>query len=247
MERTCGCGTATSNERPVLIIKMFKLGASLICADMANIQREIELIEDGACDHIHFDVMDGVFVPRYGLHPELLGSIRKLTDLPIDVHLMVTDPEKYIGIFVDNGATFLTIHAEACVHLHRALSNIRKAGAKAGVAFNHSTPLGALDYIMDDIDLVLIMAINPGVVGHKLIPGSLNKISDTRSRLEGKISEVIIEVDGGVTFENAPKMLERGADLLVCGSATIFKDGTRINQNAKEFRLHLSNLGDKTS
>jgi len=220
----------------------YKLSASLICADMLHLERDVELIVAGGCDFIHFDVMDGVFVPRYGLHPEMLAAIRKKTNLPIDVHLMTVEPEKYVEIFVDSGATFITVHAETCTHLHRTLNTIKKNGAKAAVALNHATPLSVLDYVLDDINLVLLMAINPGIVGHKLIPKAIDKISDLRHKLGERYKDVIIEIDGGVTFESASIMLEAGADMLVCGSSTIFKPDIPVDVKTKELKTHIDSL-----
>lgn len=223
--------------------KKYYLSASLICANMLDLDSEVERIISGGCDYIHFDVMDGVFVPRYGLHPEMLSSIRKKTNLPVDVHLMTVEPEQYVKIFADAGATFITVHAEACAHLHRTLNTIKKNGAKAAVALNHATPLSVLDYVLDDIDLVLLMAINPGIVGHKLIPKAIDKIADLRNKLGTKYQDVLIEIDGGVTFESASKMLDAGADMLVCGSSTIFKPGIPVDMKTQEFKKHLSKFG----
>ena len=222
--------------------KKYFLSASLVCANMLELDSEVERIVAGGCDYIHFDVMDGVFVPRYGLHPEMLTSIRKKTDLPIDVHLMTVEPEQYVKTFIDAGATFITVHAEACTHLHRTINTIKKYGAKAAVALNHATPLTDLDYVLDDIDLVLLMAINPGIVGHKLIPKAIDKISDLRNKLGEKYKGVIIEIDGGVTFESAPLMLDAGADMLVCGSSTIFKPDSPVDIKTKELKAHINSL-----
>ena len=223
--------------------KKYYLSASLVCANMLELDREVERIVSGGCDFIHFDVMDGVFVPRYGLHPEMLTAIRKKTDLPIDVHLMTVEPEQYVKTFIDAGATYITVHAEACTHLHRTLNTIKKNGAKAAVALNHATPLSVLDYVLDDIDLVLMMAINPGIVGHKLIPKAIDKIADLRNKLGAKYKNVIIEIDGGVTFETASVMLDAGADMLVCGSSTIFKPDLPVDIKTKELKKHLSTFG----
>jgi len=223
--------------------KKYYLSASLVCANMLDLDMEIERIVTGGCDYIHFDVMDGVFVPRYGLHPEMLAAVRKKTDLPIDVHLMTVEPEQYVKTFIDAGATFITVHAETCAHLHRTLNTIKKFGAKSAVALNHATPLSVLDYVLDDIDLVLLMAINPGIVGHKLIPKAIDKISDLRYKLGERYKDVIIEIDGGVTFESASIMLDAGADMLVCGSSTIFKPDVSVDIKTKELKKHLSTFG----
>ncbi len=221
------------------IMMPYQLAASLVCADMMQLGREIKLLEKARIGYIHFDVMDGVFVPRYGLHPEILQALRKITLLPVDVHLMVTDPEPYIEIFAASGATIITVHVEACAHLHRTLYKIKKTGVKAGVALNPATPLSVLDYLWDDIDLVMLMAINPGIVGHKLIPGAMQKIKDLKEKIGGR--KIIIEIDGGVTTQSAPLMIRAGAHLLVCGSSTIFRPDANVLKKTKE----LHNMLDK--
>ncbi len=210
---------------------------------MLDIGAEVDRIAAGGCDTIHFDVMDGVFVPRFGLHPEMLAAVRSKTNLPVNVHMMTVEPEQYVKTFIDAGASLITVHAEACMHLHRTLYTIKKNGAKAAVALNHATPLSALDYILDDIDLILLMAINPGIVGHKLIPSALHKIADLRKKLGEKYKHIIIEIDGGVTVESAPLMLDAGADMLVCGSSTIFKSDNPVDIKIQEFKKHLSTFG----
>jgi ribulose-phosphate 3-epimerase len=210
---------------------------------MLKLEDEIKRLVLGGAKSIHFDIMDGIFVPRYGLPPEILVATRSITDLSIDAHMMTVEPEKYIKTFIDAGANFITVHAEACTHLHRTLKIIQENGAKVGIALNHSTPLSALDYILDDIDLILLMAINPGIVGHQLIPKAIEKISDLRTKLGEKYKDVIIEIDGGVTFESAPKLLKAGANMLVCGSSTIFKADINVDVNIIELIKHLSNYG----
>lgn len=224
-------------------MKKYILSASLICANMLKLEDEIKRLVLGGAKSIHFDIMDGIFVPRYGLPPEILVATRSITDLSIDAHMMTVEPEKYIKTFIDAGANFITVHAEACTHLHRTLKIIQENGAKVGIALNHSTPLSALDYILDDIDLILLMAINPGIVGHQLIPKAIEKISDLRTKLGEKYKDVIIEIDGGVTFESAPKLLKAGANMLVCGSSTIFKADINVDVNIIELIKHLSNYG----
>jgi len=219
--------------------KQYQIAASLVCGKMTALEKDIKQIEEGGADYIHFDVMDGNFVPRLGLLPELLVEVKKISHLPVDVHLMVADPEKWIGIFVEAGANLVTVHAESCLHLDRALRKIKASGIKAGVALNPSTPLCTLDHICDQLDLVMLMGINPGVVGHKLIPSTLPKISALREKLNSSGSSAIIEIDGGVTFDSSLSMIERGADLLVCGSATIFKGDGRVDQRIRDYQQHL--------
>lgn len=213
----------------------YKLSASLVCANMLSIEKDLNELIKGKIDYIHFDVMDGVFVPRYGLHPEILQAIRKLTDIPVDVHMMVTDPEPYIQIFADAGAQIYSVHAEGNNHLHRTVRLIKQAGMKAGVVLNPATPLNVLDYILDDIDLVMLMAINPGIVGHKLIPRVMEKISELKQKLTN-YPNIEMEIDGGVSFDSAKEMVERGATMLVCGTSTIFKPPTPIDQKIADLR-----------
>lgn len=201
--------------------KAYKLAASIVCADMLSLGEEVERLNKAKIDSIHFDVMDGVFVPRYGLHPEMLKSIRSQAKIPIDVHMMVANPEPYIEVFSKAGGTVMNVHVEACPHLHRTLTLIKTAGMKAGVALNPATPLSTLDYVLDDIDMVVLMAIDPGVLGQKLIPGTLQKIRDLKQKLGDR--KVEIEIDGGVTPETAPKMIAAGATMLVCGTGTIYR------------------------
>lgn len=202
--------------------------------ELGNAVREVE---KSGCDMIHYDVMDGVFVPRYGLLPEVLESIKTITEMPVYVHMMTIEPEKYLSAFINAGADCMVVHAEACTHLHRTLSEIKNKGKKAGVALNIASPLSILDYVLDDIDMVTLMAINPGIVGHKIIPKIFDKIKDLKTKLiqRGK-EKILIEIDGGVTFESAPLMLENGADILVCGSSTIFKKNKGITDCVAEFK-----------
>ncbi len=209
--------------------KRYYLSASLVCANMLEMGNAVKDIESSGCDMIHYDVMDGVFVPRFGLLPELLNAVKTNTNLPVYVHMMTIEPEKYVPAFADAGADCIVIHPEACTHLHRTLKTIKDNEKKSGVALNIATPLSILDYILDDIDVITLMAINPGIVGHKIIPVIFDKIKDLKLKLIEKGKEdIIIEIDGGVTLESAPLMLKAGADMLVCGSSTIFKKDRSI-------------------
>jgi ribulose-phosphate 3-epimerase len=207
---------------------------------MLNLKNDITELKKGKIDYIHFDVMDGIFVPRYGLHPEILQEMRTLTKIPVDVHMMVINVEPYIGIFAQAQANIFTFHAESHLHADRTIKLIKKSGMKAGIALNPATPLSVLDYILDDIDLILLMAINPGIVGHKLIPGMMEKIKHLKQKIKNH-PNIIIEIDGGVTPESAPLMIENGANMLVCGSSTIFKPPTAINIKIKELHKSIKN------
>jgi len=215
--------------------KKYQLAASLICGNTLNLESEIRSLEKGGIDYIHFDVMDGSFVPRLGLHPEILRAVKSITKIPIDVHMMIDNPDFFIQDMAKAGADIIVVHAESTKHLHRTVKLIRDAGVKAGVALNPGTPLNVLDYVLDDISLVMLMAINPGIVGHKLIPRALDKISELKERLVN-YPDMIIEIDGGVTPESAPQMITRGANLLVCGTSIIFKPDIAVGKKLKEVR-----------
>lgn len=213
----------------------YKLAASLVCGDMLHLESEIRSLEEGGIDYIHFDVMDGHFVPRLGLHPEMLAAVKSMTDVPVDVHMMIDNPDPFIPAFVRAGGDIIVVHAESTKHLHHTIKLIRDAGARAGVALNPATPLSVLDYVLDDIDLVMLMAINPGIVGHKLIPRILDKISELKEKLVD-YPNMIIEVDGGVNPESVHEMIRRGANLLVCGTSMIFKPDIAVGEKLKEVR-----------
>lgn len=216
-----------------------QLAASIICGNPLNLEADLAALEKGGIDYIHFDVMDGVFVPRFGLFPEYLKAIRSKTNLPIEVHMMVQDPEPYIQDFVNAGATMLTPHIEPLLHAHRTIMKIKAAGAKAGLALNPGTPLSTLDYVLADLDLVMLMAINPGIVGHKLIPRTMEKIADLRKKISEVGKDIIIEIDGGVTPVSGIEMVKAGANMLVCGTGTIFQPPAKLDDKITTFRLTL--------
>lgn len=220
--------------------KNYQLSASIICSSFINLSKEIKALEKGQIDRIHFDVMDGIFVPRYGLPPEILRQIHEVTDVPITVHMMVQDPESYVDIFKSSGADTIAFHVEPIKHVHRLVQKIKMGGMKAGLALNLATPLNVLDYMLQDLDLVMLMAINPGILGHKLIPRVLGKISDLKNKLE-EYPDIKIEIDGGVTFESAPVMVKNGADILVCGNSTIFRVNKEIDKEIQRLRQLIGN------
>jgi ribulose-phosphate 3-epimerase len=204
--------------------RKINLAASLICADPLNLEAEIDQLTSGNADLIHFDVMDGSFVPRYGLYPEILSYLKKKTSIPVDVHMMVDNPEDYIETFRIAGADYYNVHVESCKHLHRIVKKVRDAGMRPGVALNPATSITSMDWVIQDIDMVVLMAINPGIVGHKLIPSMIDKILEVRKFAdEAGNNDLIIEIDGGVTFDSAIDMVNAGADALVCGTGTIFR------------------------
>lgn len=203
------------------MVKKFEITASLICGDALNLEKSVREILAAEIDYIHFDVMDGVFVPRFGLYPEILTRLRTITGIPVDVHMMVVDPEKYIDTYAKAGANIYYVQVENNNNLHRTLRLIKNSGMRPGVVLNMATPVYTLDYILADIDYILLMAINPGIVGHTIIETIYEKIRDVKKRIEG--TNIKIVIDGGVSKESSAKMIRAGADILVCGSSTIFR------------------------
>lgn len=192
---------------------------SLLSADFGHLSEGARIAEEAGAEYLHFDVMDGLFVPNITFGAEMVRALRPHCALPFDVHLMIQDPGRYIESFVEAGADILTVHAEACVHLQRVLASIRECGARAGLALNPATPLSVLDHVIPDVDLVLIMTVNPGFGGQKFIPQMLDKILETRRRLDAANSSALIEVDGGISARTIAPVAAAGATLFVAGSA----------------------------
>lgn len=204
--------------------KNIKVAPSILSADFSRLGEEIKAVEAAGADIIHVDVMDGHFVPNITIGPLIVEAARKSTKLPLDVHLMITNPELYIADFAKAGADYITVHAEAAFHLNRLVQSIKEqTGVKAAVALNPATPLSSLDYILADIDMVLIMSVNPGFGGQAFIPSALDKIGKLRKRIDELGLRTEIEVDGGVKPENAVTIINAGADILVAGSAVFGK------------------------
>lgn len=201
-----------------------RIAPSILAADFARLGEEIAAVAAAGADFIHVDVMDGHFVPNLTIGPSVVKAIRGTTDLPFDVHLMISPVDPYIDAFVGAGADILTVHPEAGPHLHRTIQAVKAAGAKAGVALNPATPTLALEPILGELDLVLVMSVNPGFGGQKFIASQLSKIEAVRAMINASGREIMLEVDGGVDPKTAPKVIAAGADVLVAGSA-VFKDG----------------------
>jgi ribulose-phosphate 3-epimerase len=194
------------------------IAPSILAADFANLQRDIEMINQSEADWFHIDIMDGVFVPNISFGMPVLKAITKYTKKTVDVHLMIVDPDRYIKTFAELGSDILTVHYEACTHLHRTLQAIKAEGMKAGVSLNPHTNIDVLEDTINDIDLVLIMSVNPGFGGQSFIENTYNKISQLKKLIIKKGAKTLIEIDGGVTDLNAKKLTETGADVLVAGS-----------------------------
>lgn len=198
---------------------MVKIAPSILSADFSRLGEDIKDVERGGADYIHVDVMDGHFVPNITIGPLIVEAIRPITDLPLDVHLMIENPDQYIEAFAKAGADYITVHVEACRHLHRTIHLIKSFGIKAGVVLNPATPVDSIKHIIEDVDMVLLMSVNPGFGGQKFINGVLPKIREVKEMARVTGTEVEIEVDGGVNPETAKLCIEAGATVLVAGSA----------------------------
>ncbi|HPJ22477.1 MAG TPA: ribulose-phosphate 3-epimerase, partial [Clostridia bacterium] len=197
---------------------MIKIAPSILAADFTKLGEEIKMVEKAGADYIHVDVMDGNFVPNISIGQPVVAAIRKITGLPLDVHLMINDPDRYLESFADAGADIICIHQETCLHLDRSVSRIRELGKKAAVSLNPATDTDTLKYVMDKLDMVLIMSVNPGFGGQEFIEASLTKIAEIRLMADRLNPGLDIEVDGGITTDNIGKIVSAGANVIVAGS-----------------------------
>ncbi|MFY9177559.1 MAG: ribulose-phosphate 3-epimerase [Caldicoprobacterales bacterium] len=198
---------------------VIKIAPSILSADFSKLGKQVEMLDEGGADYIHIDIMDGHFVPNLTFGPLVVRAIRGRTKLPFDVHLMMTNPMDYIDEFVDAGADIITVHAEVLPHLHRAIQQIKQKGVKAAVSLNPSTPLSVLDYVLEDLDMVLLMTVNPGFGGQEFIPAMIDKIKELRKKIDALNLDVDIQVDGGISLDNIREVAQVGANIFVAGSA----------------------------
>lgn len=218
---------------------MIKLAPSILSADFARLGEQVAEVTKAGADYIHVDVMDGHFVPNITIGATVVASIRPLTSLPLDVHLMIEHPERYVSDFVKAGADIITVHVEACPHLYRMVQLIKELGVKAGVSLNPHTPLNLVDEITPHVDLILIMSVNPGFGGQSFIPTTLPKIANMRRILDDRKLSAELEVDGGITADNAREIVKAGANVLVAGNS-VFKAKEGISQALQRLREAVS-------
>ncbi len=215
---------------------MIKIAPSILSANFLTLGEEIKAAEAAGVDMLHIDIMDGHFVPNITIGPFIVESIRAITSLPLDVHLMIEEPDRYIGDFIKAGADYLTIHYEACVHLHRTVQQIKESGIKAGVSLNPATPIWSLEHILQDIDIALLMSVNPGFGGQEFIPETIDKIKTLKNLIREKGLSTSIEVDGGIKLTNSADVISAGADILVMGSAFFNSKDKDYEKFIKQFR-----------
>ncbi|MEW6001146.1 MAG: ribulose-phosphate 3-epimerase [Nitrospirota bacterium] len=206
---------------------MVKIAPSILSANFLKLGEEIEAAEEAGADMLHIDIMDGHFVPNITIGPFIVESMRKVTSLPLDVHLMIEEPDKYLRDFIKAGSDYLTVHYEASIHLHRTVHWIKESGIRAGVSLNPATPVWNLEHILPDLDMVLLMSVNPGFGGQDFIPQTIEKIRILKNLIKEKALSTLIEVDGGVRLDNSKDIVAAGADILVMGSAFFNSDNYR--------------------
>jgi len=221
--------------------RRIQIAPSILSADFARLGEQVHEAEKAGADLIHIDVMDGHFVPNITVGPLVVRALRPVTRLPLHVHLMIEEPERYIETFVRAGADLVTVHVETCPHLHRTLQQIREAGAKPAVTLNPATPLVALEEVLDQVELVLIMTVNPGFGGQRLIPSTLEKVRRLRELLDKRGLDCLIEVDGGVNMDTLEQVVRAGADVLVMGAA-IFASGEGVQATLQRYRAALEKI-----
>ncbi|MEH7024172.1 ribulose-phosphate 3-epimerase [Priestia megaterium] len=220
---------------------MTLIGPSLMCADMGVLKETVIRLDQAGVDFFHLDVMDGSFVPNFTMGPDLIKSIRPYTNKPFDVHLMVKNPENHLDTFIEAGANMISVHAEATEHLQRTLQTIRDKGLKAGVALNPSTPIEELKYVIDTVDYITVMTVNPGFAGQKFIPLMYQKVKDLKQLFDKEGYNIDIQVDGNIGYETIPGVIENGANMLVCGTSSLFKSEITFEEAVSQLKKFIKN------
>jgi len=215
---------------------------SIMCDSFRHMEDSVRLFERARVPYLHFDIMDGHFVPNITLGPDIVAHVRQMTELPIDCHLMIEDPDRYVPAFVEAGASLIVVHAEAPVHLDRSLRLVKDAGCRVGVALNPATPVSAIELVAGMVDVVLVMTVNPGFAGGKLVPYTLDKIAQVKKMLTGRNPDARIQVDGNTTFENIRKMASAGADLVVAGTSCLYRKDAPLDRALEELTNFLASL-----
>ncbi len=210
---------------------MIKLAPSILSADFARLLEDVKKVENAGCEYLHIDVMDGHFVPNITLGPQVVKSLRKDVNMVFDAHLMIENPDNYIKDFVDAGCDIIVVHQEACKHLHRTIQNIKSYGIKVGVSLNPATPIESIKHILEDIDMVLIMTVNPGFGGQSFIEGMIPKIEELKALIDNRELNIDIQVDGGIKPNNVDKVVKAGANVIVAGSAIFNSDDIQATVN----------------
>lgn len=219
---------------------MNKLGPSLMCTDLGNVEQDIKELDNAAVDFYHIDVMDGVFVPNFGLNPDFVKRVREITEKPLDVHLMVTDPSRYIDTFAEAGADMISIHAEATSNLQGDLARIQAHGLKAGIAINPATSLDVLEYVYDVTDYVVVMTVNPGFAGQKFIPATYDKIQELSDQIKKRGLQIEIQVDGNIGENTIPKCKDNGATMYIGGSSAVYNSTGTLKENVQKTKQLLA-------
>ncbi|MGE5558443.1 MAG: ribulose-phosphate 3-epimerase [Bacillota bacterium] len=214
-----------------------RISPSIMCANLKRLEDDIRMLEKIGAEYLHFDIMDGSFVPNFTLGPDLVRAVREVTDIPMDLHLMVYNPENHLGLFEIKPGDIVSVHQEATIHLQRMLQRIKDLGARPAVALNPATSIHNIEDVMEDAEVIVVMTVNPGFAGQKLVPATLRKIANLKKYLAvNKYGRVEIEVDGNVSYENAVKMRRAGADIFVAGTSSLFIKGKDFETSARQLR-----------